>query len=119
MKDTLAYVFDGNQFTTVSKGELLNDLIDVHANEIFMSLNKHKKKLKPETVTCVENFIQKLNDTEEFVDQNNKKTYENYKAYKMNALKMIIYNNSNKDKLNKLKNSDLVEKIHEYSDDDC
>jgi hypothetical protein len=36
----------------------------------------------------------------------------------MNAVKMLIYNNSDKHKLNRLKCTKLTEKTHEYSDND-
>jgi len=40
----------------------------------------------------------------------NKRTYTSYKAYKINSLKLLIYNNSDK-KLETLNNIELKEKI--------
>ena len=45
MKDDLAYVFNGTQFLSVRKNEMLNELIDTHIKEINLSLEKNKSKL--------------------------------------------------------------------------
>jgi hypothetical protein len=53
-----------------------------------------------------------LNDDDtSFTDNDNKRTYSNYKAYKINSLKLLIYNNSDKKKLETLNNIELKEKI--------
>ena len=50
-----------------------------------------------------------LNDDDtKFTDQNNQRTYSSYKAYKMNSIKLLIYNSSDKKKLEALKNIKLI-----------
>jgi len=62
MKDDIAYVFDGKQFISVRKNEMLNELIDSHVNEINLSLEKNKNKINEYYVNKIEEFLNKLND---------------------------------------------------------
>jgi len=81
MKDDIAYVFNGKQFISVRKNEMLNELIDSHVNEINLSLEKNKNKINEYYVNKIEEFLNKLNDdTTKFTDNNN------YKAYKITYL---------------------------------
>ena len=112
MKDDIAYIFDGNNFITVRKNEMLNELIDFHTNEINLSLDKNKNKLNEKYVSRIEHFINKLNDGDtKFIDHENQRIYSNYKAYKINSIKLLIYNESDKKKLDLLTNMELKEKI--------
>jgi hypothetical protein len=112
MKDDLAYVFNGTQFISIRKNEMLNELIDTHVKEINLSLEKNKNKLNEKYVTRLEKFIDMLNDDNtQFTDDNNKRIYPCYKAYKINSIKLLIYNNSHKKKLDTLNNMQLKEKI--------
>jgi hypothetical protein len=54
-------------------------------------------------------------DNTKFTDHNNNRTYNSYKAYKMNSIKLLIYNESDKKKLEMLNDMELYEK--EYNDD--
>jgi hypothetical protein len=120
MKDDLAYVFNGTQFLSVRKNEMLNELIDTHIKEINLSLEKNKSKLNEKYVTRLEKFIDMLNDDNtQFTDDNNKRIYPCYKAYKINSIKLLIYNNSDKKKLDTLNNMQLKEKVDDIdlSDD--
>ena len=112
MKDDLGYVFNGKQFISIRKNEMINELIDVHTKEINLSLEKNKNKLNEKYVTRLEKFLDMLNDDDtNFIDNDNKRTYSSYKAYKINSLKLLIYNNSDKKKLETLNNIELKEKI--------
>jgi len=114
MKDDLAYVFNGKQFISIRKNEMLNELIDVHTKEINLSLEKNKNKLNEKYVTRLEKFLDMLNDDDtQFTDNDNKRIYPSYKAYKINSIKLLIYNNSDKKKLDTLNNMELKEKIDE------
>jgi mRNA-degrading endonuclease YafQ of YafQ-DinJ toxin-antitoxin module len=119
MNNDIAYVFNGTQFISVRKNEMLNELIDTHIKEINLSLEKNKNKLNEQYVTRLEKFLDMLNDDDtKFTDHNNKRTYNSYKAYKINAIKLLIYNASDKKKLDLLNNTDLQEKSVEDSDSD-
>jgi hypothetical protein len=115
MKDDIGYVFNGKQFISVRKNEMLNELIDTHVNEINLSFEKNKNKMNEYYVTKIEKFLDMLNDDNtKFTDHNNNRTYNSYKAYKMNFIKLLIYNESDKKKLEMLNDMELYEK--EYND---
>jgi hypothetical protein len=119
MRDDIGYIFNGTEFISIKKNEMLNELIDCHIKEINLSLEKHKNKLNEKYVTRLEKFLDMLNDDDtKFTDQNNQRTYPSYKAYKINSLKLLIYNSSNKKKLDELNNIELHEKIYEIEDSD-
>ena len=114
MKDDLAYVFNGKQFISVRKNEMLTELIDNHVKEINFSLEKNKNKLNERYVIRLEKFLDMLNDNNtKFTDQDNKRIYPSYKAYKLNSIKLLIYNKSDKKKLDTLNTIELEEKIYE------
>jgi hypothetical protein len=112
MKDDIAYVFNGKQFISVRKNEMLNELIDTHIKEINLSLEKNKNKLNEKYVNRLEKFLDMLNDDNtKFTDEDNQRTYNNYKAYKINSIKLLIYNESDKKKLEVLNSIVLEEKF--------
>ncbi len=117
MRDNLSYIFNGKEFTCVNKSEVLNTLIQIHTREINLSVEKYKNKLKNNVIIRLKDFIDKLNDTTtKFTDKNTDITYPNYKAYKIQSIRLIIYNESDKTKLNELKNIVLYEKLYDESD---
>jgi len=114
MKDDLAYIFNGKQFISVRKNEMIHELIDIHTKEINLSLEKNKNNLNEKYVIRLEKFLDMLNDNDtQFTDNNNQSTYPSYKAYKINSLKLLIYNESDKKKLELLNTIKLEEKIEE------
>ena len=117
MKDDLAYVFNGIHFHSVKKNQIINELIDIHTNEINLSLEKNKNTLNKKYVTRLEKFLDMLNDDEtQFTDNDNKRIYSSYKAYKTNSIKLLIYNESDKKKLDLLNNIELKELSNEVED---
>jgi len=114
MRDDIGYIFNGKEFISIKKNEMLNELIDSHVKEINLSLEKHKNKLNEKYVTRLEKFLDMLNDDDtKFTDQNNQRTYPSYKAYKINSLKLLIYNSSDKKKLDELNSVELKEKTYD------
>ena len=119
MRDDIGYIFNGKEFISVKKNEMVNELIDSHIKEINLSLEKHKNKLNEKYVTRLEKFLDMLNDDDtKFTDQNNQRTFPSYKAYKMNSIKLLIYNSSDKKKLDEIQSIELKEKIYEEEEDD-
>ena len=95
------YKYDDNKgyFVLASKSELLNSLIDYRVNDIeviytdFLNNNKIDNKTKD----IIEEFINKINsDENKFRDEEEGKDYENYKQYKINEIKMLLFNNQSK-----------------------
>ena len=97
LKDPYAYSYDGNKFVASLKSDMLSELVDNHIENIEYSLEEYKDKLQPKTVEVLDKFIDKMNeDDEEFIDKEHRKTYPNYKSFNINKIKMMIYNESNK-----------------------
>ncbi len=120
MRDNNAYVFDGTSFVTVSKDEVINDLINNYSEEIELSFDTYKNKLSEHTIKRLEVFLEQLNSDDKFVDAN-KKSYSNYKLFKIANIKRMIYDNSDAKKFLSLNKIELVEKLienTEESDDD-
>jgi len=101
LKDPYCNVFTGKQFSALMKHEFLPDLIDVHLFELCMSKDKYKLK------DIIANKIDKLeerigNDDKKYTDENDK-IFKNYKEYLTEIVKLLIYNLSDKHKLESLK----------------
>jgi hypothetical protein len=93
LKDQYAYVFDGNKFTVGLKSDILGELVDNHFENIEISIDEYKDKLQPKTVEVLDKFIEKMNnDMDEFIDNQHKKSYPNFKTFKVNLIKLMIYN---------------------------
>uniref|UniRef100_A0A6C0EDV9 Uncharacterized protein n=1 Tax=viral metagenome TaxID=1070528 RepID=A0A6C0EDV9_9ZZZZ len=110
MKDTIAYIFDGSRFILTTKDEVINDLYNTHLENIEQFLEDAKN---PENkYSKISKFLETLNDDEKcFIDgTNNNKKYNNYKAYKLIAIKNLIYNASDHKLLKKLNSMELKEK---------
>ena len=94
LKDQYAYIFDGNKFIAV-----LEELVDNHIDNIEYSADEYKEKLQPKTIEVLDKcsfaVIDKINDMdEEFTDKEHNKIYSNYKKFKVNQIKLMIYNES-------------------------
>ena len=97
LRDNIAYVYNGNKFEAVQKQSVISDLIDKHMNNIEVSLENYKNKLPKKTANIIDKLLQKLEDDEsKITDENNNKEYKNFKSYKTNEIKLMIYNESRK-----------------------
>lgn len=113
MKDDIAYIFNGKKFISVRKNDMLTQLIDMHIDEINILFEKNKCKLRDKYVDRIEQFLNDLNNSyTKYIDESNQRTYPNYKAYKINAIKLLIYNESDAKKLSELTDGSikLIEK---------
>jgi hypothetical protein len=114
MKDTIAYIFDGTRFILTSKDTVINDLYNSHLENIEQFLDE--TEIPENKYTKITKFLDVLNnDDKSFIDGSNNKKYPNYKAYKLIAIKNLIYNESDNKILKKLNNMDLYEKINDAS----
>jgi hypothetical protein len=82
----------------MNKGELINDIIDNHLNELYMSLIKYKKKVNNFTKDRVHILIDKITDNNIYIDNYSSKEYKTYKDYKFDLIKLLIYSYSDKNK---------------------
>jgi hypothetical protein len=113
MKDDIAYLFNGKQFISVRKNDMLNKLIDMHVDEINISFEKNKGKLNEKQIERLEKFLDMLNDEDTKYKDGTQRIFSNYKAYKINEVKLMIYNESDTKKLSNLTNIELFEKQEE------
>jgi hypothetical protein len=93
MKDDLMYIYDGTKFTTTTKSDAINDLIDNYSDQIEISFDDNKDKMTEYKIKCVENYLKLINSNKEYIDQHNKK-YTNFKTYKVGDVKRLIYDKS-------------------------
>ena len=54
--------------------------------------NEYKDKLQPYTIEILDKFIEKMDDEDEFTDKEHKIKYPNFKQFKINLIKLMIYN---------------------------
>ena len=106
LKDSYCNVFDGNQFSALTKNELLPDLIDLHLFELYLSKNKYK--LKKTITDKIDKLEEKLNKNNKKYTDENDKIYKNYKEYMIEVIKLLIYNSCDKNKL------DIIKKIDNF-----
>jgi hypothetical protein len=111
MKDNIAYTYNGNKFICVNKDELIDELIDIHKDQIEISYESYKNKLRDFTQKRLEAFLNDINNESEIYKDKFNKFHVHFKAYKMHDIKMLIYNLSDYKKLEILKNINLKEKI--------
>ncbi len=106
LKDLYCNVFDGKQFSAITKNELLPELIDIHLFELYLSKTKNKYKLKKSVIAKIDKLEEKLNKkNKKYIDENDK-VYKNYKEYMADVIKLLIYNLSNKNQLDAIKKID-------------
>jgi len=110
LKNNFGYVFDGEKISVKTKHEMLNEIIDSHFDEIYSSIDKFK--LKQNTIDKIQKLKHNL--------YNNKKTYtdiydknhKSYKDYKLELIKLLIFDLTDNDKLLQIQNLDKIyEKI--------
>ena len=112
LKDNNAYIFNGTKFCSIAKNEAINDLITSHLDEIESSATDYSNNISENKLKHLHSFIETIGDNDKkFVHESLKKTYTNYRIYKSEIIKHLIYNNSNSKLLEKLKNIDLENKI--------
>ena len=101
LKDNYAYKFDDTKgyFVVCSKTDVLNELISnrvVVIEEIYDELIL-TNKIGEYTKDKIKEFLVKINQEDKpFTDENEEVKYPNYKDYKINKIKILLYNNQNK-----------------------
>jgi hypothetical protein len=100
MKDNYMYKYDEKvgHFILSTKTEVLNSLIDYRLGDLEIIYNDllEKNKLDEKTKECIEKFINKINNDESKYTDYDGKEHSNYKQYKINEIKMLLFNNKDK-----------------------
>jgi hypothetical protein len=97
LKNEFAYKFNGEKFISVYKDELITELIDNHFNYIEDTIDNYKNKISEKDFKVLQQFIDMMNDDEtKFTHHELNKTYQNYKKYKIDSIKLLVFNNTDK-----------------------
>lgn len=86
------------EFILSTKSDVLNSLVDnrIYDLEVIYDDFLVTNKLDVKTKNIIEEFINKINYSDtKFIDSDGKE-HDNYKQYKINEIKILLYNNQNK-----------------------
>ena len=97
LKDEFAYKYDEAKgfFMTVKKNDIITDMIDYricNLNEIY---DEMENGIDSKTKIVVQRFMDRCDSDEPFEDDHGVK-YPNYKEYKKDCVKILLYNNHEK-----------------------
>jgi hypothetical protein len=100
MKDNYMYKYDDTKgcFILGTKSEIMNTLVDGKLFDLDIIYNDllEKNKIDDRTKNCIEDFVNRIhNNDEKFTDIDGKE-HENYKHYKINEIKLLLFNNQDK-----------------------
>jgi hypothetical protein len=100
MKDNYMYKYDDKvgHFVLSTKADVLNSLIGYRLDDLEVIYNDliERNKLDENTKDIIEKFINKINyDQSRYTDYDGKE-HDNYKEYKINEVKILLYNNQDK-----------------------
>ena len=100
MKDNYMYKYDDKvgHFILSTKIDVINSLIDYRLGDLEIIYNDllEKNKLDEQTKDKIEHFINKINnDKSKYTDYDGKE-HDNYKQYKINEVKILLFNNQDK-----------------------
>jgi len=101
LKDNFVYKYDEKKgyFVAANKNDTLKEFIDTRVMDIEEIYNKlsDAKKIDENTKNTIEKFLEKIqNYNEKFVDNTDNITYPSYRDYKINKIKILLYNNHDK-----------------------
>lgn len=99
LKDQFAYKYDEQKgyFISITKNDLLEELINhrmTDIEEIYDELES-TNKINDFTKKIIRNFLEKMNDDGKPYTDNDIK-YDNFKSYKKQNIKILLYNNQDK-----------------------
>ncbi len=100
MKDQYMYKYDDGkgQFILSTKNDVLNSLINYRLDDLEVIYNDliEDNKLDEKTKDIIEKFVNKINYSDSKFTDIDGKNHENYKQYKVNEIKVLLYNNQDK-----------------------
>jgi hypothetical protein len=101
LKDSYAYKYDEKlgYFVAGNKNEICSDLIDNRVMDIEAIYDQlaTANKIDDRTKEIIQTFLDKIqNYDEKFNNRENNQVFPNYKDYKINQIKILLYNNQDK-----------------------
>jgi hypothetical protein len=105
LRSNVALIHDGERFNVTNQYSAISSLIDNHVESIEQILDDKKTSLPIRTVEKLEMLISKLeNNYKKIIDEESNRSFKNYKDYKVDTVKQMIYNKSRElDDLDKIK----------------
>jgi mRNA-degrading endonuclease RelE of RelBE toxin-antitoxin system len=99
LKDNYAYRYDDSKgyFITVAKNDLLDDLVISRLTDIEAIYDELKSanKIDAKTKKLIQDFLDKMENNENpFFD--NEMKYDNFRSYKIDKIRILLYNNQDK-----------------------
>jgi len=99
LRSNIALVHDGKKFNVMNQYSAISSLIDNHVESIEQILDDKKSVIPIRTAERLEMLISKLGDNyKKIIDDETNRTFKNYKDYKVDTVKHMIYNESNKNR---------------------
>jgi len=94
LKDEFAYKYDGSKgfFVTVKKNDVITDMLDYRIYNINEIYDEIENGIDENTKTVIRRFMEKCENDEPF-EADNGTRYPNYKEYKKDCVKILLYNN--------------------------
>jgi hypothetical protein len=97
LRSNMALIHDGKNFNATNQYNAVYELIDNHICVITQLLEEVKINISEKTVEKLGELIAKLEDEyNKFIDETTNMRYKNYKDYKIDNVKTMIYNEGNK-----------------------
>ena len=101
LRSNMALIHDGKNFNATNQYNAVYELIDNHVYVITQLLEEAKIDISEKTVEKLGELITKLEDDyNKFIDESTNRKFKNYKEYKIDSVKTMMYNEGNKGKPN-------------------
>ena len=102
LRSNIAKVYDGEKFKVVNQYATINEMIDNYVEKISELLDEYKDKLTEGTINRLYQLFEKLdNEDIKLLDDSTNRSFKNFKDYKIDSVKHMIYNESNDKKTDK------------------
>lgn len=99
LRSNMALIHDGNNFNAKNQYNAVYELIDNHVYVLTQLLEEAKINISEKTVEKLGDLIEKLEDDyNNFIDASTNRKFKNFKDYKIDSVKTMIYNEGNKGK---------------------
>jgi len=100
MKDNYMYKYDDKKgiFVLSNKADVLRMLLEYRLGDLEIIYNEllENNKIDERTKSCIEKFINQINFDNEKIKTDDGKTYDNFRQFKINEIKVLLFNNTDK-----------------------
>jgi hypothetical protein len=97
LRSNVAHVYDGENFQVANQYSTIASVIDRHIESIEQILDNKNNGIPVRSAEKIEQLISQLDDEyKKIIDHESNRTFKNYKSYKIDTVKNLIYNESNK-----------------------